>query len=520
MNKQAQVGLFAVIAMLLLFSMFYVITDYGTRASGYRVGIHFTSAAGLSTGALVYFSGVTVGTVDSIVLEPDNTVSVILAVNKDVDIPTHSKFLIQAPLTGSPAMIIVPPLPGHRRAIETNLAREVLPIDQQAQGTDSATVADLLDEGQGEIRRLDSLLSDVQTREPKMLNSLQRTVDSANESVAVLSRQAETLASTLQSSLTLASNNIVDLTGALDKDVGGNSGRINEIMVRLDQTSKALDASSQSLQQLATNPDMHASIIATTRNIADTTQTIAELTHDIRTLTGNPQTQAQLRDTVAHVDAASQRATSLLGTLGGTSSVYGVDAGATPAPVIPGASPYPQLPYPSASSAPRSTDTSSSRAAARVQLKSRLGGVLSNLVAIQLRLSELNGQRACCRNPLLSADRGPQTDVNAIFLPERGTSLVVGANDIGYHTTANAYMLQSFGNGVRGGGGIMYSTLGLIGQYNAHLFGIQGQVYDPRYPTVDVYGRLNVTHGASIYFGQRDLTHAERRTVYGLQLQF
>ncbi len=37
-----------------------------------------------------------------------------------------------------------------------------------------------------------------------------------------------------------------------------------------------------------------------------------------------------------------QKANSLLGELGGTSSVYGVDAGATPAPpTVPNASPYP-----------------------------------------------------------------------------------------------------------------------------------------------------------------------------------
>ena len=518
MNKQAQVGLFAVFAMLLLFGIFYVITDFGTRHSGYRVGIHFTSAAGLSTGALVYFSGVTVGTVDAIVLEPDNTVSVVLAINQDVDIPTHSQFLIQAPLTGSPAMIIVPPLPGQRRADETNLARVVLPVDQQVRGTDAATVADLMQEGQGEVRRLDKVLADIEVREPKLLDTIQATMDNANQSVAALSDQARAIAATLQSSLTVASANLDELTGSLNKDVVGNTARINSIMAQLDQTSKALNASSQSLQQLATNPDLHQSVVATAKNIAATTQTIAELTQDIRTLTGNPQTQAQVRDTIANVDAASQRATSLLGNFGGTSSVYGVDAGATPAP-LPGATAYPDLPFPSASPASPS-HTAANTFVQRAKLRGQLKGLLSNLVAVQVRLSHLSSQHACCSNPLLSADQGPQTDINAIFLPEHGTSVVLGANDIGYHTTTNAYMLQSLGGGLRAGGGIMYSTLGLIGQYNAHLFGLQGQLYNPRYPTLDLYGKLRLTKGASLYIGQRDATHAERRVVEGLQLQF
>ena len=64
MSRQAQVGAFALLALLLLFAVFYVITDFGTRHTGYRAGIHFVSAAGLHSGALVYFSGVTVGTVE------------------------------------------------------------------------------------------------------------------------------------------------------------------------------------------------------------------------------------------------------------------------------------------------------------------------------------------------------------------------------------------------------------------------------------------------------------------------
>ena len=109
MTRQAQVGAFAIVALLLLFGVFYVITDFGTRHTGYRIGIHFQSAAGVTPGALVYFSGVDIGTVDSIELLADNTVDVILAINRNIDVPAASRFLIQSPLTGSPAVVIVPP---------------------------------------------------------------------------------------------------------------------------------------------------------------------------------------------------------------------------------------------------------------------------------------------------------------------------------------------------------------------------------------------------------------------------
>ncbi|HEY4432925.1 MAG TPA: MlaD family protein, partial [Candidatus Cybelea sp.] len=124
MTKQAQVGAFTLVAVLLLFGVFYLITDFGTRHTGYRIGVHFQSAAGLTTGAQVYFSGVDAGSVDQVQLLPDNTVDVILAMKNDIDVPAASKFLIQAPLTGNPALVIIPPRQAPPIAL---LPREVLP---------------------------------------------------------------------------------------------------------------------------------------------------------------------------------------------------------------------------------------------------------------------------------------------------------------------------------------------------------------------------------------------------------
>jgi phospholipid/cholesterol/gamma-HCH transport system substrate-binding protein len=514
MTRQAQVGVFALLALLLLFGIFYVITDFGTRHSGYRVGVRFVSAAGLQSGALVYFSGVTVGSVDSILLQPDNTVDVILAISSDVNIPRTSEFLIQAPLTGSPNMVIVPPkpIPGVLPQPADMLERRVLPVADQPQGRNPATLADLLDQGQGEVKRLDAMLADVQRREPRMLDSLQSTLDNANAltataqaSISTLAQQTEGIAATLQTS------------------VNANSPKLDRILTQFDQMSVALNKSSQSLEELATNKQLKGSLVATAKNIQQTTQTISELTQDLRTITGDPNTQAQLKNTVANLDAASQRTASLLGRFGGTSCVYGVDACATPAPAasgetsgqtLPLGSPYPPAPYPSAGTSatlpPHLQGT----------FRAGLASVMKNLVAIQLRESFLNGQTWCCQNPLLGHDRGPQTDLNAIFLPNGGTSVLLGVNDLGYNTTWNAAVLRRVRPDVRIGGGVLYGQLGVIGQYNARTFGLEGRLYDPRYAMLDLYGNLRMSSGISLYLGERDTLHAERRTVYGLQLQY
>ncbi len=542
MTKQAQVGAFAILALLLLFGVFYVITDFGTRHTGYRLGVHFESAAGLHSGALVYFSGVTVGTVDSITLLPDNTVDVILAINRDVDIPRDSRFLIQAPLTGDPSLLIVPPVPRPRPsgitgptpappAIAT-LERKVLPVDQQPQGTNTATVADLLEQGQGEIKRLDIMMADLERREPKLLDTLQTALTNANDLTVTLKGSVTTMTAQLQSSLGRASANIVSLTGTLNDTAKLNSGRINDILVQFDSASRGLNVSIAQLQDLATNKQLKGNVLATVQNIRDTTQNIADLTRDLSNVTGDPQTQAQVKNTVANLDATLQKANSLLGELGGTSSVYGVDQGATPYPLPTGSvpplsappanappQPYPTPTPPSAGATPYPMNTGGGPTVHEMKLKSRLGDIAKDLVAIQFRMSALSPQKVCCPNPLFTSNQGPESDINLLVLPRSKTSLLVGANNIGHGTTANAALVSSLSPDFRLGYGVFYSQVGLMGQYNARLFGLETRIFNPQWPQIDLYGNLNVAKGIQLFVGERALNQPARRFTYGFQAQ-
>src|SRR3981081_26725 len=169
MTRQALVGIFTIVSLIALFAIFFVLANVGTQGR-YKIGVHFPSAAGLLKGALVYESGVVVGVVDKTILLPEDfTVDVILAINNNVDVPRNARFLIQAPLTGESTVGSVPVVPVPQPSgmvAPTNapnavavLPRQVLPLDQQPQGTNPATVQDLLDQGQGEARRLYRLLA-------------------------------------------------------------------------------------------------------------------------------------------------------------------------------------------------------------------------------------------------------------------------------------------------------------------------------------------------------------------------
>ncbi len=510
MTRQAQVGAFAIVALLLLFGIFYVITDFGTRHTGYRIGVHFQSAAGATPGSLVYFSGVDVGSIDSIVLLSDNTVDVILAINRDIDVPAASRFLIQAPLTGSPVVVILPP---RQKPPVPLLPRQVLPIAEQPRGMNGASIADLLEQGQGELKRFDTVMSLIEQRTPKLLDTLQSTLNNAQD-LTIATRA--TLAQ-LSSPLLNASANFEQLSATLNASANADSQKVGAMLDQFQSTAVALNKSMNSLQDLATDPRLKENVLTTTQSIAEATQTLAALTKDLRTVTGDPQTQAQMRNTIANLDAVMQRANSLLGELGGTSSVYGVDAGATPAPVtLPSASPYPaNLPGTSQTPAPGGVSPEM-----HAKLQSTLGKLARNLVAIQVRLSGLSPQHNAGLNPVLTKSQGPLGDINLLVLPHGSTSVMVGANAIGNNTTWNA-VLEKNGTNFHLGAGVLYSQIGVLGAYAPlHGLGFETRIYDLTYPMIDLYGNIHVAPGAELFFGQRDVTHASRRNTFGFQYQF
>ncbi len=537
MTRQAIVGLFTIIALIGLFAIFFVLTNVGTQGR-YKIAVHFKSAAGLHKGALVYESGVVVGLVDSTVLRADDfSVDVYLAINNNVDIPRTAKFLIQAPLTGDSSLEIVPVVHEDQpagRAAPTNapqavaiLPHEPLLGPQEPQGTNPATIQDLLDQGQGEVKRLDVMLAELETREPALLNTMQSALNNANAisitlngEIQHLTRKVDTLTDTMQVALTQGSANINDLTSRLDMTVRRNSGRVDSLLASLDSSAQSLNATATAVQRLAQNPQVSANLIETTRGLAQTATTIASIAGDFHDITGNPQTQAQLRDTMANVDAATQKLNSILGRLGGKSNVYGVDKGATPAPA--------GSPSPGGRGGPGSAtgaNASGNAGAVQADMKNTLGGLVRNLVGLQLRVSEMNAQKTTVSNSsLLTRDRGPSTDINLIIPPHGGTYLFTGVNDIGGPaSTWNFAGMTAVRPHLFAGGGVLYSRLGarvLLSPPGRVGLGFEGRVYDLRRPTTDAYANLRLGDGLTIFGGERDALRESRRTTFGLQYQF
>ena len=555
MNKNAQVGLFAILGIVAVLAVAFVLSNRTTRPH-YQIGVHFQSASGLQRGAQVQLSGVPIGFVEDIQLlkEHNYTTSVIMSIDSNYEIPEGSRFIIQAPITGEPTVLI------DTRNVSGNAAtlpHEVLAIDQQPRGTNPTTFSDLLEQGQGEVKRLDDILSELQRSERPLLAELQSTLKNANElttnanhSITEVTSEAQSLTDSLQKNLTVASNNVVDLTGNLNSVVKRNSSGIDNLLAELTRTSHAFGETVDSLRDVATNPKVKNNLINTTRDFALTAQTFAQLTADLRKVTGDQQTQAQLRDTVAQLDATSQKVNALVGSLGGTSSVYGVDAGATPAPAAtptppgylptsapaappgsnasPGASPGSSGSSNSSGAPPAATAQNASHVNNVVgTLRQRLNNFTKDLVRLQVRVGQLSPLRpgSYDRNvsPLLTEDRGLQSDFNALILPNARTGLKVGVNDVGTTfgtTTANFILLNRPSRSFSYGGGIVYSRLGLTSAISGKTLGFEARAYDLRHPTLDTYLNIFAAPKIQLFGGERDLTHASRRTVFGLQFEF
>jgi hypothetical protein len=120
----------------------------------------------------------------------------------------------------------------------------------------------------------------------------------------------------------------------------------------------------------------------------------------------------------------------------------------------------------------------------------------------------------------LTADRGPQSDVNLFILPHAKSGFELGVNDIGASgtSTANA-LIVSRANGFSYGGGILYSRLGADAIFLDHALSFETRAYDLRHPTLDEYINLILAPKLQLFGGERDIVHASRRTTFGVQFE-
>ncbi|AFB20793.1 outer membrane lipid asymmetry maintenance protein MlaD [Rickettsia canadensis] len=102
---------FVVLIIILLFLIFAYKTGYSiTSSKGYQVTANFQSAEGIAVGSDVMISGIKIGSIKKITLDPNSFYAIVyLNINDDVKIPKDSKAqVVTSGLFGSKYISIVP----------------------------------------------------------------------------------------------------------------------------------------------------------------------------------------------------------------------------------------------------------------------------------------------------------------------------------------------------------------------------------------------------------------------------
>lgn len=495
MSQQVKVGIFALLALMGIFVVYYILTNFGLHRSGYVIAVHFKNVAGLQEGNPVQLAGVTVGVVDGVSLFDDQTARVVSTINPDTKVYRQSKFIITSTFTGQTTLEITPPAD---LSSATLLEHGVLPENQEPLGTLPVTIANIAAEGQDRLKELDKTLTIVNRQLPILSNKLNdvathtdKLVSHSDEAIQSLRKEfSQTLAlvnATVVSTngvIARSGRNVEALTGHLDSTVVGNQKKINALVDNLSKTADHLNQTMESIASIAQDPELKGNVVQTTANIKDASQKLKQIAADLEGITGDPTVQSQLRSAIADLSAVMAKADDILGGFSGA---------------------QPRGPAPGASASPGGTSTSP-RPAPQAR------GGFRGLSLAQAQVRETWSNRG----------GGPQSDLNVTLLPRASTHVTFGANDLGYNTTYNFLIDTAASPRLTLSGGVLYSNLGAKAVFRpAGPFSLDARLYDPRRPKMDLYGDLRLGQRLELFYGRRHLLGPlPRDPAFGLQATY
>ncbi|HEY7993258.1 MAG TPA: MlaD family protein [Candidatus Eremiobacteraceae bacterium] len=492
MSTQARVGIFTLLALAGVFAAYYFITNYALAHNGYNIGIRFHDVGGLQEGSTVLVSGVQVGEVTTVDLLPDQTVEVTCTINNGVTIYRDSLFVVAITITGATTLTIEPPL---QRQVAMIMPQQPLPPDQQPWGTLPPTLTDLLSAGQEQLKNFSKTMAVVNRELPALAKkfSLVAThtdslVQDADSSLTTLTAEMQSTVTALNETIQTTGGNMTALTGNLNGLVSEDRPRIQKLVDRLSSTADNLNKTMAGIASIAQDPLLHDSLIGTVQNVEGATAKLKAMATELEGITGDPKTESQLKQTVANLQSVTAKADAILGQFSTAVAQPGSATTGAPQPVPSGATPVPQPHFQS-------------------------GGGLFSQPLVQAQVRETWGTHG----------GGPASDMNLVLLPGAKTHLTVGANDLGYSTTYN-FLLDRNSKDLQLGAGVEYSKLGIAALFRpfGSPIGIDARIYDPKHPTLDLYGDLRLSERLQLFYGERYLwNNTQTKTPsFGLEIKY
>lgn len=303
-TRPARLGLIALAVAIIVGAGIYTALKV-SRSNGYQFGVHFPTAAGVSSGAQVYLSGVNIGNVAKIIILPDTSVDFIVNVFNGTDIPKSAKFTVLSSLTGSPSVAItVPGLRADQTGSPAPLPpdqvwpKRVLPVSEQPYGSPPLTLEIFMHDSRALGNRATAILAKAKPYGKPLMAHLQNARVNGAATVQELRGTAPALLATVQSTITRAKANVQSAQAALRAH---NQQKITQLATSFQSTIADMHATAGALQQLKRDPRLQSNVRAASVEVKSVTANLAGLTHDMEMISGNSQTKAQLRDAGARL---------------------------------------------------------------------------------------------------------------------------------------------------------------------------------------------------------------------------
>ena len=293
-----------------------------TKSTHYT--IVFNNVKGLSSGAIVQMSGVTIGKIDEVGLTrglqgyPDNKAQLSISINPPHQIPQGSKFLIIAPAFGNPDRMTVEPNPQ---------AAPPYPDKTVIAGVASPGLDDLLARSQPIIDQTQKLLASVQksadaaakiTGDAQTQRDFKRTLHKLAESTDELpgllrdsQRQLNLLAGQTQTLLAKVNkaadsgqriaSNAEGLTGDLRSTLSENRAGFKSLVKNANETASSFASLADNISGTVGNKDIQKNLATASENLAAITSRLDATATDLNRLSSDPRLSDDVRQTVATV---------------------------------------------------------------------------------------------------------------------------------------------------------------------------------------------------------------------------
>jgi phospholipid/cholesterol/gamma-HCH transport system substrate-binding protein len=313
-----QVGILVCLGAL-LFGYGYVFFN-GTLKSQrfYTVTVEFKNAGGISSGAAVEMSGVTIGQVApapvGVTLDSATDKALVqLQITKGVNIPVGSVITITASLLGGSANIaIIPPALGPGSAPVKYYAPGAL--IQGTEAFDISSVAgqtgQLIDQVNRTTIKADKLIETVtftaanlnklllnQQLKQNLLETTQN-IDEASREGVILTEQLHQALTDDNSSIQTALGNVDVMTDQMRNITLDNKAKLDEIVSNLNSTTATLNQLTQSTNRTLTQGNVVANLSSTVENMKQASANFEQITDDFHKFSSDPKVQANLRTTV------------------------------------------------------------------------------------------------------------------------------------------------------------------------------------------------------------------------------